>query len=178
MTSSFCIYVCFCFISTKYTHLFQKHGKDPGARQSVGIKPLCYLYGWFARKGSLVVRAEAGQFTGSWLQQNSREEAGLVTSRQAQLFVNGEWKAGNPRIRIHRQERNRCVDREKRAGMIYNTENTLAPNESKFRINTASVSSNELQVRRTRRWSAAGVVIMTVFRHEATLNMRQVQLGG
>lgn len=102
----------------------------------------------------------------------------MVTSRQAQLFVVGEWKAGNPRIRIHRQERNRCVDREKRARMIYNAKNTLAPNESKFRINTASVSSNELQVCRTRRWSTAGVVNMTVFCHEATLNMRQLQIGG
>lgn len=175
MTSSFCICL---FFSTKYTHLFQKRGKDAGARQSVGIKPLYHLCGWFEGKSSLVVRAEAGQFTGSWLQQNSRKEAGLVTSRQAQLFVNEEWKAGNLRIRIHRQERNRCVDREKRAGMIYNAENTLAPNESKFRINTASVSSIELQVCRTRRWSTNGVVNMTIFNHEVTLNMRQVQLGG
>lgn len=63
MTSSFCINVC--FFSTKYTHLFQKCGKDPGARQSVGIKPLYYNFGWFAGKDSLVVRAEAGQFTRS-----------------------------------------------------------------------------------------------------------------
>lgn len=92
MTSSFCIYVC--FFSTKYIHLFQKRGKDPGARQSVGIKPLYYLYGRFARKGSLVVRVEAGQFTGSWLRQNSLEEAGVGDEQTGTIVRERGMKGG------------------------------------------------------------------------------------
>lgn len=86
-----------------------------------------------AGQNSVVVGVKAGQFNGSSMQHDSREQAGSVTSRQAQQSVDwDERQAGNPRVGIYWQAGKRQAGRQAEGwNDSHKAEHNLAKNHSK-----------------------------------------------